>query len=67
MNTTVVISWFNMIKILELIYQESTGKYVAHKDAKKNIFLDNIFISGSSLFEVEGLKSKFISMQYDFG
>lgn len=35
LNTTVVITWFNMIKVLELIYHEQTGKYVAHKDAKK--------------------------------
>lgn len=35
LNTTVVVSWFNMIKVIELIYQEQSGTYVAHKDAKK--------------------------------
>ena len=35
LNTTVVVSWYNMIKVIELIYNEQTSTYIAHKDAKK--------------------------------
>ena len=61
-NTTIIVSWYNMIKVIELIYKPNEGKYVAHKDAKKSIFLNQCYLAGSSLFEVEGSKSRFVNL-----
>ena len=59
---TVVVSWYNQIKVIEFIYNENEKKYRWSEIAKKTITIDNIFIQGSSWLEVDGNKNRFISL-----
>lgn len=55
-NITMVASWYNMIKVTELVYDAANDKYFVSTKAKKSINLDHIYIAGSSLFEQDGPK-----------
>jgi len=54
-NITFITSWYNQLKIIELIYNEKEDKFKPSTCHKKNIQFDgNIsrFISSSCLFDV---------------
>lgn len=61
-NTTLITTWYNMIKVTELIYDPGKDKYTASAKAKKSITRDDIYLAGSSFFEVEGQKSKHLTI-----
>lgn len=61
-NITLITSWYNMIKVTELIYDPSKDKFFASAQAKKSVNRQDIFIGASSFFEVDGLTSKYITV-----
>ena len=45
-----VTSWFNLIKVTDLIYDVEKGSYSASSVVKRNINYDHRYIAASSLF-----------------
>mmetsp|Transcript_42703 Transcript_42703/g.65548 ORF Transcript_42703/g.65548 Transcript_42703/m.65548 type:complete len:307 (+) Transcript_42703:68-988(+) len=65
-NITMITSWFNMVKLTELIYDPAKDKFIPSQQARKSILLDHSFIAGNSLFEVEGNKAKYLHLQFNY-
>ena len=74
-NITMVTSWFNLIKVTDLIFDPEKGSYSASSVVKRNINCDHRFIAASSLFGHDRFdqraqrfsqQQRFISLYFDY-
>lgn len=63
-NITIVTSWMNNMRTIELIYEELADRYKTSMIAKTTVDFDNVFIAGSSFFDVE--PCKYITFHFDY-
>lgn len=65
-NLTMVTTWYNMIKINELIYSPKEDRYYAHSIAKHTIYQQNVFLASSSFLSLNaGKEFCHITVQFD--
>jgi len=52
-NICLIASWYNFIKIIELIYEDGVkDRYVVSSKTRKTIIREDMYIAGGSFFEV---------------
>ena len=49
---TFICNWYNFLKVIELVYDPKADRYSVSDKNRKAISHDNVFLAGSSLFEV---------------
>jgi len=66
-NLTLITTWFNMVKVTELVFNKETRTYSASAQAKKTIFCPDTFIGSSCFFDKDkDDKLKFLTLQFKY-
>ena len=61
-NICLIVGWSNQVKIIELTYDDGMDKYSVSSKTRKTINREDIFLAGGSFFEVQGSKSKYLTL-----